>query len=157
MVIIIKITNCKRCIDLADVNLLKQIGERIYKKRRSLKMTQAQLAELVDVTTQYIGNLECGKAYPSIQMFLSLCYALYIDPNELLVDSLPEDGLACMRPYKLRSGESIYSNSLTGYLEIWWARSGIADLEAFARLPINELPLSCFMDLKDDVSPFLSL
>ena len=47
-------------IVLSD-NVLKDMGERIYKKRKALKLTQEELAEQVGVSTQMISNLELGK------------------------------------------------------------------------------------------------
>ena len=37
------------------------MGERIYKRRKALKLTQEELAEQVGVSTQMISNLELGK------------------------------------------------------------------------------------------------
>ena len=42
-------------------NVLKDMGERIYKRRKALKLTQEELAEQVGVSTQMISNLELGK------------------------------------------------------------------------------------------------
>ncbi len=72
---------------MADVNLLKQIGERIYKKRRSLKMTQAQLAETVEVSTQMISNLECGKKAVRSENLVKICEALNISADYILMGS----------------------------------------------------------------------
>jgi len=47
-------------IVLSD-NVLKDMGERIYKRRKALKLTQEELAEQVGVSTQMISNLELGK------------------------------------------------------------------------------------------------
>lgn len=47
-------------IFLSD-NVLKDMGERIYKRRKTLKLTQEELAEQVGVSTQMISNLELGK------------------------------------------------------------------------------------------------
>ena len=141
---------------LADIDRIA-FGNTIRMGREGMKMTQEQLAELLQVSTQYVSGLERGKAYPSIRMFISLCSALYLDPNELLEASMPEGGFSSDRPYTLRSGDSMYADALISPLEIWWARSGIADLETFAEMPINELPLSCLTSPRNDSSPFLSL
>lgn len=37
------------------------MGERIYKRRKALKLTQEELAESIGVSTQMISNLELGK------------------------------------------------------------------------------------------------
>ncbi len=42
-------------------NALKDMGERIYKRRKVLELTQEELAEKIGVSTQMISNLELGK------------------------------------------------------------------------------------------------
>ena len=46
---------------MSDDTLLKEMGERIYRRRKSLKLTQEELAEKLGVSTQMISNLELGK------------------------------------------------------------------------------------------------
>lgn len=46
---------------LKDEKLLKEIGERIFIRRRSLKLTQEEVAEKMNVSIQMISNLELGK------------------------------------------------------------------------------------------------
>ena len=51
---------------MADTILLKEIGNRIYERRKYLKLTQEQVAEKMGVSVQMISNLELGKkAIPS--------------------------------------------------------------------------------------------
>ncbi len=46
---------------MKDEKLLKEIGERIYIRRRGLKLTQEEVAEKMNVSIQMISNLELGK------------------------------------------------------------------------------------------------
>ena len=46
---------------MKDEKLLKEIGERIFARRRSLKLTQEDVAEKMNVSIQMISNLELGK------------------------------------------------------------------------------------------------
>ena len=69
---------------MADYELLKQIGDRIYKKRKSLKMTQAELAEKVCVSTQMISNLECGKKAIRPENLIKICEVLNMSADYIL-------------------------------------------------------------------------
>lgn len=58
--------------------------------RKKLKITQEQLAELCDVSANYIGRVEIGYHFPSADMLEKLAkvfqikpYMLFIDPEEL--------------------------------------------------------------------------
>lgn len=46
---------------MGDTNFLKEMGQRIMVRRKSLRMTQEELAEKLGVSTQMISNLELGK------------------------------------------------------------------------------------------------
>ncbi len=46
------------------------------------KMTQEQLAELVDCSSVHIGYIERGKQCPTVFQFLKMARALDIDLNE---------------------------------------------------------------------------
>ena len=46
---------------MGDNEFLKEMGQRIMVRRKSLRMTQEELAEKLGVSTQMISNLELGK------------------------------------------------------------------------------------------------
>ena len=52
-----------------------------YRKERHL--TQEQLAEKIDSSTNYIGTIEIGKKFPSPQMIERIAQALQIDSLQL--------------------------------------------------------------------------
>lgn len=52
-----------------------------YRKRK--KLTQLQLAELVDVDRSHISALELGKEGASLDVIFKLCEVLDITPKEL--------------------------------------------------------------------------
>ena len=62
----------------------KQIGKRIAKRRRTLDLTQAELAERAGMSTTYTGNVERG-AKCSIETLMKLCLALDVTPDFLLI------------------------------------------------------------------------
>lgn len=68
------------------------IGKRVAAKRTQLKMTQAELAEKIGLTTKYISTIETSKnSIPSIKTVLKLCKALEISPNFLLLGIKDDD------------------------------------------------------------------
>ena len=89
------------------------IGQRIRDYRRRAHLTQAELAERAGVCQQYIGCLEHGKGIPSLATIMSLCHALSIEPNVLLMGCATDDpDAAC----SLRCMSTVYSNTLSSLL-----------------------------------------
>ena len=85
------------------------IGQRIRTHRRQAQLTQAELAELSGVCQQFIGCLERGKGIPSVATVMSLCLALSVDPNALLLGCARYDPEA---PCTLRDLPTAFSNTL---------------------------------------------
>lgn len=61
-----------------------QIGEFITKCRREKELTQAQLAEKLNITDRAVSKWETGKSMPDSAIMLELCGILGITVNELL-------------------------------------------------------------------------
>ena len=61
-----------------------KIGKFIAECRKKKNLTQAQLAEKLDITDRAISKWETGKAMPDSDIMLDLCYILGINVNELL-------------------------------------------------------------------------
>ena len=61
------------------------IGERIKFWRQQRSLTQEQLAEKVELTPGFISLIETGKKRASLETLLSICRALNITLNDLLV------------------------------------------------------------------------
>lgn len=95
---------------------LKEIGARVRKARLAKSYSQSQLAEILDVSPQYISNIEAGKNAMSIVMLMKIVdtlgvsadwvlrcntqEAVQITTNEfnvLLKDCTPEERDALMR------------------------------------------------------------
>lgn len=62
----------------------EQIGKFIAKMRKKQNLTQAQLAEKLNVTDRAISKWETGKGMPDSSLMLPLCQILHISVNELL-------------------------------------------------------------------------
>ena len=60
------------------------LAERIRRLRHQRSLTQEQLAELADLSSVYVSNVECGKRVPSLDTMLTLCHVLKCTPDELL-------------------------------------------------------------------------
>ena len=58
------------------------LGKKIKEYRRRLKISQSQLAELVDLSDKHIGRIESGKYSPSIRNFLKIIEVLKIDISD---------------------------------------------------------------------------
>ena len=79
-----------------------EVGERIRAARENRGLTQEQLAERIDVSTQYISDLERGVVGPSLSTFRSVCVELRVTSDSLLFGSpgirdLSQISLLCSR------------------------------------------------------------
>ncbi len=63
--------------------LYEKFGLNIVYYRKRKKLTQLQLAELVDVDRSHISALELGKVGVSLDVIFKLCEVLDITPKEL--------------------------------------------------------------------------
>ncbi len=72
---------------MSDNTLLKEMGERIYRRRKSLKLTQEELAEKLGVSTQMISNLELGKKAVRPENLAKLSVALNVSSDYVLFGS----------------------------------------------------------------------
>ena len=68
------------------------LGTRIKEQRQRRMLTQQQLAEKVNLTPGFISRIENGKKKPSLEVLLSICEALNITLNDLLVgNQIPQE------------------------------------------------------------------
>ena len=64
-------------------DLYQKFGLNIVYYRKRKRLTQLQLAELVDVDRSHISALELGKVGVSLDVIFRICEALEITPKEL--------------------------------------------------------------------------
>ena len=64
--------------------MLKEMGQRIYGRRKELNFTQEQLAEMMDVSIQMISNLERGNKAIRIDNLVKLCEILCVSADYIL-------------------------------------------------------------------------
>ena len=53
--------------------------------RKNAKKTQAEFAELIEISTNYLSAIECGVKVPKLNVFLKMVNYLGVTPNELLI------------------------------------------------------------------------
>ena len=64
------------------------MGDRIKNARKKLGLTQEALAEKVDVTLYYMGEIERGVKTPSLDLFIRLVEVLDVSADYLLRDTV---------------------------------------------------------------------
>lgn len=71
-----------------------EIGRRIAKRRKQLKLKQAEVEERADIGYKYLSNIERGLSIPSTEVIMRLAIALETTPDEFLVGAVrhPEEG-----------------------------------------------------------------
>jgi len=69
---------------VADSEFLKVMGQRIAARRKSLKLTQEELAEKIGVSTQMISNLELGKKAIRPENLAKVCEVLELSADFVL-------------------------------------------------------------------------
>ena len=67
------------------------IGKRIAKIRKKKKLTQENLAELVDSSSTYISNIERAAKQPSLSMLVRIASVLEISLDYLVLDNYAND------------------------------------------------------------------
>ena len=73
----------------SDLNL--EIGERVKEKRKELKYTREALAEILDISPQFLAQIECGKRGMSFSTLRRLCRVLGVSCDYLIMGR-GEDG-----------------------------------------------------------------
>jgi len=68
----------------------KIIGEKFKQHRKSMNLTQFQLAELVGLNEKQISRIEAGQNYPNFTTFAKLIEVLEININDFLLNSTSE-------------------------------------------------------------------
>lgn len=69
---------------MGNHELLKEMGQRIMIRRKSLRMTQEELAEKLGVSTQMISNLELGKKAIRPENLAKVCEVLKLSADFVL-------------------------------------------------------------------------
>ncbi|MCF7944345.1 MAG: helix-turn-helix domain-containing protein [Spirochaetia bacterium] len=62
------------------------LGKNIKKVRNDLGLSQQKLAELSEVSTNYIGEIEIARKFPSANTLQKISYAVGLKPYQLFFD-----------------------------------------------------------------------
>lgn len=62
---------------------LRALGKRIQELRKSKSLSQEQLAEHCDMTTNYIGKIERGEAQPTLEALMAIANSLKANLSSL--------------------------------------------------------------------------
>ena len=73
--------------------LLKEMGQRLSARRKQLRLTQEEVAERADMTTQTISTAENGIKALRPENIIKLCGALKISADYLLFGTISSDVL----------------------------------------------------------------
>lgn len=77
-----------------EINI--QIGEQIRFAREQAKLTQEQFAERIEVSPQYVSDLERGVVGISIATLKRACIALAVSSDQILFGNVSENRIAAI-------------------------------------------------------------
>lgn len=93
---------------------LQEVGQRIVERRKKLGITQETLAEISDVTTQFVSYAESGKRAMRPENLLKIANALGVSTDYLLTGDIVDkdllllsEKLSKLTPSQLRIIENI--------------------------------------------------
>ena len=96
-----------------------EIGRRIAKRRRHLKLKQAEVEEKADIGYKYLSNIECGLSIPSTEVIMRLALALDTTPDEFLVGTARDTGTRWREVAELLRDMDDKQLTLAGSLLTW--------------------------------------
>ena len=99
---------------MEDKLFLREMGSRISARRRLMRLTQEELAEKINVSTQMISNLETGKKAIRPENLLKICVALDVSADYLLTGA--ERGASSDPIYRKLCSLSLRERSLLAEL-----------------------------------------
>ena len=122
---------------LKTKDIKKIFGERVKFYRNKRNLTQAQLAEKTSLDPSFIGKIEIGVTFVSVDNLCKLCNVLKVKPYELLFDSL-------VKPYELLF-DSLEENESSS------AKKAIIDSINNNLKYFNKDKLSCISNIVDNI------
>ena len=64
------------------------MGDRVKEARKKAGLTQEKLAERLDISVEFVGQIERGQKLPGMQVFIKLIEVLNVSADYLLRDSI---------------------------------------------------------------------
>lgn len=78
----------------------KKLGKRIREERKRLNLTQAQLAEAIDISDTYMGAIERGERSLTLDTLVRLVGRLGVTVDYMLADSVADNDSNIMEQFK---------------------------------------------------------
>lgn len=78
----------------------KKLGSRIREERLRLHLTQAQLAEAIDISDTYMGAIERGERSLTLDTLVRLVNRLGVTVDYMLADSVTDSDANTMEQFK---------------------------------------------------------
>lgn len=78
----------------------KRLGERIREERLRLHLTQAQLAEAINISDTYMGAIERGERSLTLDTLVRLANRLGVTVDYLMADSVSDSDSNIMEQFK---------------------------------------------------------
>lgn len=78
----------------------KRLGQRIREERQHLNLTQAELAEAVDISDTYMGAIERGERGLTLDTLVNLANRLGVTVDYLLSDSVEDSDSNILEQFK---------------------------------------------------------
>jgi transcriptional regulator with XRE-family HTH domain len=93
------------------------LAQNMKEQRRILGITQAQLAEKVQTSTHYIGQIELGNKFPTPEMLERIAAALEIDSPQLFsMNSFPVEAIKQFQAGLLSDVETAVASAINSRL-----------------------------------------
>ncbi len=70
-------------MNFSNEEILNEVSDNLRLERLKQRVSQEQLAEMVDISTKYLNMIENRKANPTIVIVIKICKALKIDLNKV--------------------------------------------------------------------------
>lgn len=78
----------------------KRLGRRIREERRRLNLTQAELAEAIDISDTYMGAIERGERSLTLDTLVRLVNRLGVTVDYMLADSVSDNDSNIMEQFR---------------------------------------------------------
>ena len=85
----LSMTNSAAKLYSSDIDF-KAIGKKLREERENLGWTQEEVAEVLDISSAYVGHLERAERSMSLKTLIHFCNFYHITIDYLLSDTLPQ-------------------------------------------------------------------
>ncbi|MDR1061865.1 MAG: helix-turn-helix domain-containing protein [Clostridiales bacterium] len=82
-----------------------KLGRAIKKRRTALKLTQQQLAEMINKSTVYVSLIESGARRPSLDTLLNIAYCLKTSLDAIISDRTTREGASYVDEFEFLLSE----------------------------------------------------